>query len=99
MSDLTMAQACLRSLLHTAIKASLPFLPLATRQSQSALHAALVFFSREAARKQLTTNQSAAHTRDEGFAAHTRAQTTSARAKARFHHQLPAGLHLEPFSG
>ena len=45
MSDLTMAQACLRSLLHTATKASLLFLPSATKRSKSALHAALVFLA------------------------------------------------------
>ena len=52
------------------------------------------FLGREAAPKQLTTNQSAAHARDAGLAAHTRARTILARAKARFRRQLPVGLPL-----
>ena len=37
------------------------------------------FFGREAAHKQLTTNQSAAHARDAGLATHTRARTILTR--------------------
>ena len=38
------AQACLSSLLQTAVKTSFPFLSLATRQSYNTLQAALTFF-------------------------------------------------------
>ena len=94
-----MAQACFSNLSHTAIKASLPFLPLAMEAVIQGFTGRVGLFGREAAHEQLAANHPAAHARDAGLAPHTRVRTVLAGAQACFSRRLPVCLGLGKLFG